>query len=97
VTVYQLVDASTHVDVALSNRRCDDARRKLVIGNPSLVTTCLGVVAMSPVMVMVSLIVLLCVWTAPVVPTCDRRLTRGCAERTVVAGESPTTVENGEP
>jgi hypothetical protein len=51
VIVYQLVSPSIHFSWLRSNRRWVDARRNEVIGNPSLVTMCLGGVATRPVMV----------------------------------------------
>src|SRR5690606_14854654 len=53
-TVYQLVPTSIQVWVLRSNRRKEEASRKLVIGSPSAVVRCLGSVATRPVRVMVS-------------------------------------------
>ena len=51
VMVNQLVSPSIHLFCSRSNRRCDDARRNEVIGRPSCVIRCLGVVATRPEMV----------------------------------------------
>jgi hypothetical protein len=48
VTVNQLVSPSIQEFLDLSKRRLEEAKRNEVIGKPSWVTKCLGVVATKP-------------------------------------------------